>query len=143
MSRVPRPPAAYVHGLDGPTVVVPGRIAALLVKRARLDELRLTLRGIDGELDSVLEAIVLAGAAWRRHRTGSDHGTDLEKRPDHGSDSVLTTADAAALLSMSDRGVRRAITDGRLPAQRAGDVWLINREDVEHFRSARGNGESE
>jgi excisionase family DNA binding protein len=43
----------------------------------------------------------------------------------------LTTAEAAALLGMTDSGVRRLILTGRLKAQRAGKrVLLIRRADL-------------
>lgn len=144
MTRPVRPPAAYIHGGDGPGVFVPGRIAAVLTQRARLNDLRLTLRGLDPEVDAVLEAIVLTAVEWRRSRgVGAVNGTELEKRISGPSGSFLTTADAAELLDMSVTGVRKAVRDGRLPAVRVADVWLIDREDVEHFRSTRSNGGTE
>ncbi|MGW3854732.1 helix-turn-helix domain-containing protein [Micromonospora arida] len=133
-----RPPAAYVHGLDGPTVVVPGRVAAWLERHANLRQIRTGHRGADPEVDSVLVALAVAAAAWRQ-QTGvsSDHGTDQRKQPEHESESRLTTTQAANLLNITDRGVRAAIARHRLNAQRVGDQWLIDREDLEHFRAGR------
>lgn len=119
-------------------VVVPGRIAAWLDRHAGLSRLRIEHRGQDPEVDAVLVALAVASAAWRsRAGIGSDHGTEQAKQPSDQSRSLLTTADAAELLGISDRGVRKAILDGRLPAQRVADVWLVDREDVEHFKARR------
>jgi excisionase family DNA binding protein len=135
----PCPPSRYVHGLDG-SVRVPARIAAFLVRRAGLSDLRLSMRGLDPELDAALEALVMAAAAWRSgRRSSADHGTELVKRPDVSTDSPLTTADAAQLLAMSARGIRAAILGGRLRATRAGDVWLIDPSDLERYRTSRAN----
>jgi excisionase family DNA binding protein len=139
----PRPPAAYLHGLDG-SVRVPGRIAAWLVRRAGLSDLRLSMRGVDPELDAVMEAIVMTAAAWRLQRGAtSDLGSEQGKHPDVSSGSTLTTTEAADLLGVSSRAIRLAIADSRLDARASGGVWLIDREDLERFRAARaiaGNG---
>lgn len=138
MSHRRRPAESYVHGLDGPAVVVPARVAAWLEREGRLQELRTSIRGLDTELDSVLTALGVAAAAWRSRRgVGSVHGTDLAQHADEPSGWPLTTADAAQALQMSERGVRKAITDQRLTARWAGDVWLITREDLEQFRARR------
>ena len=53
--------------------------------------------------------------------------------------SHLTTrriSQAADELGMTDRGVRTAITSGRLTAEREADRWRISRENFEHFRAA-------
>lgn len=50
----------------------------------------------------------------------------------------LTTAEAAALLDMTDSGVRRMILTGRLPAQRAGKrVWLIRPADLHGIQRSK------
>ncbi|GGR78530.1 hypothetical protein GCM10010169_23380 [Micromonospora fulviviridis] len=133
-----RPPAAYVHGLDGPAVVVPARVAAWLERVADLREIRTHHRGADPEVDAVLVALGVAAAAWRQQAgISSDHGTDQRKQPETEPGSPLTTTQAADLLNITDRGVRAAIAAQRLNAQRVGDQWLIDREDLEHFRAGR------
>ncbi|MDH6460886.1 excisionase family DNA binding protein [Micromonospora sp. A200] len=133
-----RPPAAYVHGLDGPTVVVPARVAAWLERTGNLWELRTRHRGADPEVDSVLVALATAAAIWRQQAgISSDHGTDQRKQPETETGSPLTTTQAAHRLGITDRGVRAAIAAQRLNAQRVGDQWLIDREDLEHFRAGR------
>lgn len=131
-----RPPGAFVHGLDGPVVAVPGRVAAWLERYADLRQVRTANRGVDAEVDAVLVALATAAAIWRLQRTGADHGTELGK-PAEPVPSSLTTAQAATLLRIGERAVRKACAEGRLPATRHGDCWSIDREDVEHYRGGR------
>jgi excisionase family DNA binding protein len=143
VSRPVRPPESYVYGVDGPGVMVPGRIAAWLERAAHLRELRTSVRGVDPELDAVLVALALTAAQWRTRRgVSTDHGTELRKLGTESSGCPLTTGEAADLLDMSERGVRKAIEAGRLQATRHGDVWRIGKEDLEMFRATR-NGEPE
>ncbi|WP_432051123.1 helix-turn-helix domain-containing protein [Verrucosispora sp. NA02020] len=121
---------------------VPARVAAWLERAAGLRELRAQHRGVDPEVDSVLVALATAGAAWRTtHLVSSDpttgRGTDQARQPEPEAVSALTTTQAAHLLGITDRGVRTAITTGRLRAQRIGDRWHIDREDLEHYRAGR------
>jgi excisionase family DNA binding protein len=131
-----RQPAAYVHG-DGAVVVVPARTAAWLERYADLRALRIRHRGADPEVDAVLVALAVAAAAWREQRAGTASGTAVDEGAEPAASSQLTTAEAGDLLGVGARAVRRAISEGRLPAERHGDVWRIDREDVEHYRAAR------
>jgi excisionase family DNA binding protein len=130
-----RPPGAYVHGLDGPAVVVPARVAAWLERHAHLRAVRTEHRGVDPEVDAVLVALGVAGAAWRAGSTGC--GTDQRNPPEPVAASPLTTGQAADLLGITDRGVRAAILAGRLNAHQVGGRWHLDREDVEHYRARR------
>ncbi|MFY1589160.1 hypothetical protein ACN267_32260, partial [Micromonospora sp. WMMD734] len=97
-----RPPAAYVHGLDGPTVVVPGRVAAWLERHANLRQVRTAQRGADPEVDAVLVALAVAAAAWRQQAVpGSDHGTDQRNRPELGASCELSTTEAADRIGIT------------------------------------------
>lgn len=126
-----------MHG-SGSVVVVPARIAAWLNRSARLRELRTAVRGIDAELDAVLVALAVAAAAWHRHvGLGTDPGTEQDGHADTDPGSLLSTSQTAAVLGISERAVRKAIAVNRLPAQRAGNAWLIRHDDAEHFRAAR------
>jgi excisionase family DNA binding protein len=131
-----RPPAAFVHG-DGAVVVVPARAAAWLERFADLRALRIRHRGADPEVDAVLVALGVAAAAWREQHTGTANGTTVADVAEPAPSSSVTTAEAGQLLGIGPRAVRRAIAEGRLRAERHGDVWRIRREDVEHFRAAR------
>lgn len=130
-----RPPESFVHGVGGPVAIVPGRIAALLHDRFGLGRLRTEIRGQDAELDSVLVALGVAAGAWRTSVTGRKEAVQPE--PVAASDQWVTTTSAAGLLGITDRAVRLAIQDQRLPAENHQGRWRITRADVEHYRAAR------
>lgn len=130
-----RPPAAYVHGLDGAVVVVTARTAAWLERHADLRRLRTEVRGTDPEVDAVLVALGVAAASWSASAVGSVRAPAPEVAAE--SEVRLSTSSAADLLGVTDRAVRLACKGGRLRAERVGGRWLIDREDVEHFRAAR------
>src|SRR4051794_16717822 len=129
-----RPPEAYVHGINGPAAVVPGRVAAWLNARGGLNELRMRIRGEDPEVDAVLVALSVAGTAWLTSACGTGDASAPEVPP---QSTWLTTTEAADRLGLTDRAIRLACSTGRLPAERAGGRWRISREDVEHYRAAR------
>ena len=133
MTGLARPPSAFVHGVDGPVVIVPGRVAAWLGREFRLDRRRIEVRGADAELDSVLVALGVAAAAWRSSALGTDHRNRSEPR---SSLTVMTTADVADRLDCTNRAVVKAIADGRLPARKEGRRWLVDPEDFAHYYEA-------
>jgi len=49
----------------------------------------------------------------------------------------MSTSQAADLLGITPQAVRQAVHEGRLTAERVGSRWLLNREDVEHYRARR------
>jgi excisionase family DNA binding protein len=51
--------------------------------------------------------------------------------------TLLTTREAGRVLGISDRSVRRAVTEGRLRAVRRGAVYRIRPTDVERFAAQR------
>lgn len=70
------------------------------------------------------------------HFAGSDSGTDHDKcgEPDTG---LISTEQAARILHISPRGVRKAIAEQRLPAtQDAGGRWQISHQDLRQYRKA-------
>lgn len=131
----PRQLAARVVGLDGPEVVVSGRLAAWLGRYANLARLRMEHRGVDPDIDDGLLALAVAGTAWRERRGGgAASGTGEDGEPEPDPQSTLTTTQAATLLGVSERAVRRACAEGRLDATRHGDRWAIDREAVAFYR---------
>lgn len=128
-----RPPEAFVHG-GGEVVVVPARVASWLLRHAALDRIRAEVRGADPEVDAVLVALRVAGLYWRASATGSV----VAPEPEAGALSQwLSTTQAADRLGITDRAVRLAISERRLPAEQVAGRWRITREDVEHYRAAR------
>ena len=48
---------------------------------------------------------------------------------------LLTVAEAAALLSMDEGSVRRALIAGRLRGKKFSRVWQVTRREVELYRA--------
>lgn len=133
-----RPAGAYLHGLDGPVVIVTGRVAAWLLTNTSLPQLRAQVRGADPEIDAGLIALTNAGLHWRTSAATSDSGSALvdEAEVAPALDS-MSTGQAAEALGIGDRAVRLAIAKGRLKAQQIGGRWLVDREDIEQYRAGR------
>ena len=51
--------------------------------------------------------------------------------------SLLTTAQAGAILGVSRHEVQRLVRLGYLPAQRYGRVWLIQEQDARAYQRGR------
>ena len=128
-SRLP-----HLIGTAGPAVIVPGRVAAILDRQCRLTDLRVRTRGVDPEATAVLEALHVAALAWRSSSTG----TEAAPEPEPATRSEwMGSGQAADLLGVTSRAVRKAIADGRLAAVEVGGRYRISREDVEHYRASR------
>lgn len=117
---------------DGITAVLSGRAARRLYYWARLDELAERVRGRDPELDQAIETLRVAGERWARAESGTATPPPAEPRPEW-----VGTREAAEMLQMTDRGVRKAIADRRLLADCSGGPWLISRENIAHFKATR------
>lgn len=118
--------------LHGPCVIVPVNVAAWLNDECRLDLKRTQVRGIDPEVDATLMAITQAAKAWRLTDPGSIPGPLSEP-----VGQLVGTGKAADILGISDRAVRAAIANHKLPAQRVDGRWQIARHDIENYRDAR------
>lgn len=125
----------HLLGADGPAVLVPARVAAILERHAGLTDLRVRTRGIDPEASAVLEALRFAAMSWRSSATGTTD--DTEPEPAQDSEQWLTTGQAAELVGVTARAIRKAVTEGRLSASKVGNHNRISREDLEHYRAAR------
>ena len=136
-----RPAEHLVHGLDGPVAVIDGRVCAMLNKLLSLDKVRAQIRGQNPQLDQALLAIKLVGTAYAASSaTGKSQAPQPEPAPQSQrqlNDTVSTTT-AAALLNMTDRAVRRAITEKRLKATRLDGRYRIDRDDLAAYHDAAG-----
>ena len=138
-------PSRYRHGVSGdhlaPVVVVPARVAAVLHRLTALDRVRLEHRGADEELDAVLAAMAAADRWWRSSVGGThrDGAGSESASSGHGSYRAATwsTSEVAAAAGISERAVRRAAAEARLPGRRIGRTWLFDPVDVRTWREAR------
>lgn len=132
MSQQPR--RSYLLKVGEPYVMVPARVAALLESRTNVGGLRVQVRGLDAEASAVLEDLRYAAMSWR----GSAGGTEADETPEPAAKSqVVTPSQAADLLGVTDRAIRKALQSGRLPGEKRGSNWFITREDFEHYKAAR------
>lgn len=147
----PRPASTLVHGVDGPVVVISGRVAAYLGRYAGLDDYRAQHRGRDAEVDEALVALRVVAMAWRARAVGTAASPDVVDdagcadttvratgtQPAASSSHGLTTTQAAARLGVGAEAIRKAIREERLPAQQLDGRWWIEPEALEHYRAAR------
>lgn len=113
--------------------VIPADVGYQLLVRAGLAQWRLRHRGENWRVDQVL--IELSNAALRWHELAAN-GQNRAPTGDNGARSArVTTTQAADMTGLSPRTIRRAIADGRLPAERVGRTWLIDRRDVGRYRT--------
>jgi hypothetical protein len=132
-----RPAESYVHGINGPCAVVPGRVAAWLERHADLRRIRSEARGADPEVDAVLVALATAAAAWRASVDGSE--------PRKLTEAVaqwpkwMNTSQVADRLGVSASRIRQECRTGRLDAEDQGRPlgWRISREAFEHYKETR------
>lgn len=122
-----------------PCVIVPARVAAYLERYAELDRYRRERRGEDAEVDQVLLALHEVALAWRGSATGTRDAAPTEHPAE--SHQWLNCQQAATVLGIGDRAVRKAIERNLLPAKSIDGRWRISREDLAHYRATRpGNG---
>lgn len=52
--------------------------------------------------------------------------------------NLITTAQAASVLGVSQKMVQSLIKRGRLPAEKIGRIWVVRREDAEKHERGKG-----
>ncbi len=116
-------------------VRIPQRVVAWISRRARLDQLRIAARGMgDAELDAVLLACRVAALTVEKQKFRPLFATSPElERPS----KWVSCSGAAAALDVTDRAIRKACDEGRLPATKTDAGWRIACEDLEHYRARR------
>jgi hypothetical protein len=128
--------------VDGPAVVVPARVAALLERALGLGEFRVRVRGQDRELDEVLLALHGSAAAWVEEqreqgefRAGVTSVDDARNSPDPWS-----TEEVAATVDCTQHAVRKAARNRRLVGELVAGRWRFDPEDVGHWQATRKRG---
>ena len=121
-------PTAYLHGNDGPVVIVSAHVAAFLKRRANLDTLRTNARDM-GDLETywVLNSLQQAALSYDPLPPLRAPSADYE------SDSSMSSSQAAAALGITARGVRDALEKGRLDGHRIDGRWRITRAAVDRY----------
>ncbi|MGH3869147.1 MAG: excisionase family DNA-binding protein [Pseudonocardiaceae bacterium] len=116
-------------------VLVPADVGFVLLTRARLDQFRRANRGENPRVDRVLLAMTEAAIRWREL---SDRGQNRAPNTDTGPLSKhMTTKQVADRAGVSARTIRRAITEGRLPAHRVGRTYVLDVGDVDQWHRGR------
>jgi excisionase family DNA binding protein len=114
-------------------VSVPADVALALLVKAGLDDYRRDHRGENPRVDRILIELTEAAIRWRELADrGQKRAPNADTMP---SSQRLTTKQAASITGVSDRTIRRAIAAGRLPAERVGRIYLVNRQDVGRYRT--------
>jgi excisionase family DNA binding protein len=134
-----RPVDAFVHGIDGPCVVVPGRVAAWLLAHTDLPEQRMQQRA-EPDIYPVLLALTKVGNLWRSRTSATSAATGSAVAPEPEVAPalvVMSTSQAAEVLGLTDRAIRLACTEGRLLATHTAGRWQISRADLDTYRANR------
>jgi excisionase family DNA binding protein len=118
-----------------PTVALSPRVCAWLESEIDLRRLALSVRGVDDEFTEALHSIHLASLDWRE--LSSTSGSNADKAASAPSDSkddpYLTSAAVAKRRGTSDRAVRLACLQGRIPHEKVGNRYQIRRSDADAY----------
>lgn len=107
---------------------VPARVGRYLLAWGRFPDVP---RTGDPEVDEVLRTMRRMGEGWVRAVTG----TAVDAKPEPAVDWFSTTT-AADRARCTDRGIRKAIAEDRLKAEKVDGRWRISPEALEHYRKA-------
>jgi excisionase family DNA binding protein len=114
----------------GDTVPLPARLAPLAALLVKYGAKEIAQRG--GARSAMrdlpeLEAILAAAAASAR-------GTPQRTMELRAPDTEMTTAQAAAVMGVSERRVREHARTGRVNSRKAGRDWLISADSARSYR---------
>lgn len=130
-----RPAEHYLHA-GGRVVLVPARVCEFLNRMASLDAYSRQFRGVDPEIDNVLQAVRLSGQVWRKDYAGTNRTTREELT---APSQWLTTKAVATQLGITDRGARKACAEGRIEAELINGKWRVSREALQRYRRRARN----
>lgn len=128
-----------ILGEGGPAVVISAETAYWLERICKVTALRQRLR--DGRHQQVsIELVELRRVALSydpgRLPVSAEGGRRFAEVAED-SEVMMTVAEVADSLSLTDRAVRMACQQGRVEAERIGGRWLISRAAFENYRAAR------
>jgi len=116
--------------LPGGVVAVPGPVAAELIELPGFHALRVRSRGTPGY--APLRALYELGLRNTVPHNGTTNPFAAAAIP-----HWITTDQAADLLGITDRAVRKRIANQQLEAERRGRRWQVSRHHVERLVRAR------
>lgn len=128
------------HRVDGPAVLIDDpRLLTMLwpVIRRCADNLR------DRGATAALRRLEPLEAAWSHavEATSASGPPDTEGDPEpaqSGRDGHrVSSAEAAGLLGITPRQVRRLASTGRLDAERVGRQWIVDRDSIAAYQQER------
>lgn len=118
-----------------PTLIRDLRIAIELHRRASRNAGRAPSRPL-ADLDAVLERITASSSQQPTNIDTTRPGSDAEPVPPLAVDYP----EAARMLTVSERQLRRIVAAGHLPKIRIGGLVRFRRRDLEAFVTAGGTG---
>lgn len=104
-------------------------IAVILHRREK--EIHLRGGAMPPQLVEIRKALQAGSAESDNQRTY------MPEWDDKNSDE-MTTTEAAEMLNMTDRSVRRLVANGKLPGLKRSERLWIKRMDIERFKDERG-----
>ncbi|WP_299057062.1 helix-turn-helix domain-containing protein [uncultured Nocardioides sp.] len=119
----------------GPGLILPADFVAWLDRHANLSQLRVEVRGTNPRASKYLSEIHEVALEYRVALTGEAEPAAVE--PGVERSQWLSTGEVADKLRMTPRGVRRAIEDRRLEAERVGERYRVSREALAVFENSR------
>ena len=124
-----------IHNLGGVKIIVLDATTCSHLQAWAVRELRVRARDRDLQLYEVMKAI------WDLADEMSSLGRKLAPKPDttasSGSDKpTVSTTQAAEILGIDDRSVRRAIDENRLAATKPDGIrWRITLDELDRYKS--------
>lgn len=132
MTARPINPERYIVP-GGTVVLLPASACRFLVGYVNLIEMHSRYRGMNPEIDAVVQAI----RAVDLHAQRSANGTQVAAEPEQPARSQwYSTGQAAERIGVTDRAVRKWCSDGTIPATRIAGRWRITSHDVAAKRAA-------
>lgn len=139
---------AHVVGLGG-AVVLPGNVCGLVAKLLREGVRR--VNATDGRiLVDLTDLFVVLDDAARVHQhalrlaaahldteRSADRGPQVDTETSAAEDSEMNIKQAAEVIGVSTRHVRRLASKGRIKGELDGQTWTLHRPSVVAFASSR------
>lgn len=122
-------------------VLVPARVAFLLGRHGKFDELRIQVRGQDREVDEVLLDWHTVVLRYRDRESACGSTSSVAEQPQVVGTSErcqpLSSRQVADAAGTTVAAVTLAVRERRLVGSKVGCRWLFEREDVDAWIATR------